>query len=179
MPEYRREYVPGGTYFFTVCTHQRRPVLTRRSVREAITSASVIVRRKYPFRIDAWVILPDHLHCLWTMPAKDADFSKRWSMVKRIVTQTCGAICCDYDTSRSIRLEGRIWQRRFWDHLIRSEKDYQTHVDYVHWNPVKHGYTRSAAGWPYSSFSRFVAKGVYEADWGISDPAFQGLEFGE
>ncbi|MBA1146975.1 transposase [Ectothiorhodospiraceae bacterium WFHF3C12] len=153
---YRRARTPGARYFFTVVTHQRRPVLTNGRVRALVGAALRATRRTQPFSMDAVVLLPDHLHCIWTLPADDADFSTRWRRIKRFVTLRAGA--------------GHIWQGRFWEHLIRDDADWRAHVDYVHYNPVKHGLAAMPGEWPYSSFHRFVAEGVYPADWGRSEP---------
>lgn len=179
MPEYRRAKIGGGTYFFTVCAENRQPILTSNNVREAIVRAISNVRKEHPFEIDAWVILPDHLHCIWTLPPGDQDFSKRWSKIKRLVTQGCRSTTGIRKYSRLLRNEGALWQRRFWEHLIGSEKDYQAHVDYIHWNSVKHGHVSSACSWRYSSFYRYVMDGIYESDWGASETRFVGREFGE
>lgn len=180
MPEYRRADVNGGTYFFTVNTLRRRPLLTLPIVREVLRQAVDTIRSRSPFAIDAWVLLPDHLHCIWTLPPTDADYSKRWGKIKRHVSQRCAAsmsLCTEPSDSRRKRRESTFWQRRFWEHLIRDEADYRRHVDYIHWNPVKHGLVQRARDWPYSTFHRHVHAGIYPADWGISDLA--GGEYGE
>ncbi|MDX1514862.1 MAG: transposase [Gammaproteobacteria bacterium] len=179
MTEYRRAKTPGGTYFFTVCTRNRSQILTRDLVWQSLTEAFNSVRRKWPFYLNAWVVLPDHLHCLWTLPEGDSDFSKRWSMIKRIVTQRCEASSDFSLVSKNSRREGKIWQRRFWEHLVRSDDDYRLHLDYIHWNPVKHGYVNSAIAWRYSSFSRFVTRGIYDPDWGVAESTFESRRFGE
>ena len=122
------------------------------------------VRQRYPFYIDAWVVLPDHLHCIWTLPEGDADFSTRWRLIKTAfanalpVTERRSAV-------RVAHCERAIWQRRFWEHAFRDERDYARHVDYVHYNPVKHGYVERVGDWPHSSFHRLVARGIYPPDW--------------
>jgi putative transposase len=152
---YRRARISGGTYFFTVVTHLRRRIFNserniavlRNAVREELALR--------PFQTDAFVLLPDHLHCLWTLPQGDHDFSTRWKRIKTRVTKTLGQ-----------ELEGRIWQNRFWEHLVRDETDFARHLEYIHYNPVKHGFCASAWEWPHSSFRRYVARGVYAPDWG-------------
>lgn len=169
MPNYRRADYPGGTFFFTVVTFNRAPILTLDAVRVSLRNAITTVRRERPFAIDAWVLLPDHLHCIWSLPEGDSDYSVRWSMIKRLVSkQQAGcAVRTESDgDSRRKRRELPFWQRRFWEHQIRDETDYLRHVDYIHWNPVKHGYVTLAAEWPYSTFGRFVARGCYPRDWG-------------
>lgn len=176
MPYYRRS-LTGTTYFFTVVTHRRRPILCDDSVRLALRHAIERVRLRLPFAIDAMVLLPDHLHCIWTLPEGDADFSSRWSHIKHHVSYSCGRLYpMTLSKSRQQRGAGSIWQRRFWEHQIRNETDMERHVDYIHYNPVKHGFVKAAWAWPYSTFGRFVRKGVYPADWG-GNPACDGMEF--
>ena len=118
------------------------------------------VRRRRPFRIDGWVVLPDHLHCIWTLPAGDVDFTTRWRLIKAGFAKHLPKT-----EHRSRRGERGIWQRRFWEHAIRDERDYASHMDYLHFNPVKHGHVRRVADWPYSSFARCVERGIYPCDW--------------
>ncbi|TFW31099.1 REP-associated tyrosine transposase [Massilia horti] len=168
MSRYRRP-LAGPAFFFTVVSYRRRPILCNESIRLALRSAIEMVRAVHPFSIDAWVLLPDHLHCVWTLPAGDSNFSVRWLKIKRWVS-----ICVRDDfrdqrlltRSSVVRRESTIWQRRFWDHRIRDDVDYGRHLDYVHINPVKHGHAKRAADWPYSTFGRYVREGVYPADWG-------------
>jgi putative transposase len=175
MPDYRRNRVDGGTYFFTVALADRCADLLVREVTALRLSVSRC-RALYPFRIDAWVVLPDHLHAVWTLPKDDADFSTRWTLIKRGFSARLRA-----DESRSAsriaKGERGIWQRRFWEHTIRDEADFQRHVDYVHFNPVKHYFVSHAKDWPFSSFRRAVARGDYPADWGGADEMTG--EFGE
>jgi putative transposase len=164
MPEYRRSIGPGCTFFFTVNTYRRQPLLTVQAVRHELRAGIRKTRNTKPFRIDAWVLLPDHLHCIWTLPEGDGDFSSRWAMIKRHVSQSCGVLATqrdDLNASRQNRRERSIWQRRFWERRIRDETDYRRHVDYIHWNPVKHGLVCAVVDWPYSTFHQFVRKGVY------------------
>jgi len=167
MPNYRRSPVAGGTYFFTVTSYRRRSILTTDMLRHALRDAVRQTRLRYHFDIDAWVLLPDHLHCIWTLPPGDADFSLRWAMIKRLVTQACGDqfALADLSESRRKRNESAIWQRRFWEHQIRDDEDFARHVDYIHWNPVKHGLVAQVADWPYSTFHRYVAQAKLPADW--------------
>lgn len=165
MTDYRRVLMPGATWFFTVCLAERGGdgILVERI--DALRAALCAVRERHPFRMDAVVVLPDHLHCVWSLPDGDADYSVRWGLIKagfsRALTQGERR-----SASRLKRGERGIWQRRFWEHCIRDEEDYVRHLDYIHWNPVKHGYVKQAAEWRYSSFHRYVAKGVYALDWG-------------
>jgi putative transposase len=179
MSEYRRANISGATYFFTVVTHRRQPFLTDERCRVALRNAINCVRSQMPFEIKAWVLMPDHLHAIWQMPPDDKDFSLRWSRIKQHVTRDCATWIPQQDisTSREKRGEGGLWQRRFWEHLIRDEADFSRHLDYIHYNPVKHGYVASAGDWPYSTFHRYVKQRAYPADWGgISD---ESGRFGE
>ena len=165
MPRYRRACVPAGTYFFTLVTARRQPLLTHPEVRAALREGIVQVRASLPFGIDGWVLLPDHLHAVWTLPPGDADFSNRWRLIKRHVTHTC-------------RPGGdSLWQPRFWEHLIRDERDLRQHLDYLHGNPLKHGLVSQVRDWPWSSFHRYVHQGVYPPDWGGA--ADNGMHAGE
>ena len=173
MPDYRRYRIPGGTYFFTVNLLERQgnDMLTRHIglLRAAVRQ----VRRSRPFAIDAWVVLPDHLHCVWTLPPDDSDFSTRWRLIKTIFARSLPATE-RRSPVRRYRGERGIWQRRFWEHAIRDDPDFAQHVDYVHFNPVKHGYVGSAADWPFSTFRACVERGLYPPDWagdGVPDIA--------
>jgi len=117
-----------------------------------------------PFHIDAWVVLPEHMHCLWTLPEGDADFSRRWRGIKMGFSSSLPDAGKPTVVMAS-RDERGIWQRRFWEHTIRDDRDYQTHMDYIHFNPVKHGLVGNVADWPYSSFRRCAANGIYPAEW--------------
>ncbi|MDD2770494.1 MAG: transposase [Methylococcus sp.] len=167
MTDYRRFYIPGSTWFFTVNLAERRDnrLLVERI--DELRAAFRYVKRRKPFRIDAVVILPDHLHCIWTLPPEDADFSIRWSLLKSRFSRAIPA-GERISQSRLQRRERGLWQRRFWAHLLTGQDDFNAHFDYIHWNPVKHGRVRRVADWPYSSFHRFVALGVYPKGWGHS-----------
>jgi len=166
MPYYRRS-LTGSTYFFTVVAHRRRPILCDDAVRIALRQAIERVRVRLPFVTDAMVLMPDHLHCIWTLPDGDIDFSSRWSQIKHHVSYACAPLYpMTMSKSRQQRGAAPIWQRRFWEHQIRNETDMERHVDYIHYNPVKHGLAASASAWPYSTFERFIHAGVYPRDWG-------------
>ena len=137
MPHYRRLRIPGGTYFFTVNLLNRDTDLLTRHI-QALRSAVRATRASRPFHIDAWVVLPDHLHCVWTLPPGDEDFCNRWKAIKTRYVQ-CIPATESRSPSRAKRGERGIWQRRYWEHFIRDEADYARHVDYIHINPVKHG----------------------------------------
>jgi putative transposase len=169
VPEYRRIRRSGGTYFFTVVTHGRRPILIYPEVRHALREGINKVRQTMPFSIEAWVLLPDHLHTIWTLPEHDAKFGSRWAVIKNCVTKGCGKLLGSGERikkSRHNRKEGGVWQRRFWEHVIRDEADFHRHLDYIHWNPVKHGYVKNPIDWPYSTLHRLVAQGLYPSNWG-------------
>jgi putative transposase len=170
MSRYRRANTLGGTYFFTVVTYRRRPFLCDEDVRAALRIAIERVRERHPFAIEAWVLLPDHLHTIWTLPEGDANFSFRWGAIKRHVSLICGERLNRPElmsASKKKHRESTLWQRRYWEHLIRDEEDFCRHVDYLHYNPVKHGLVDKVIGWPYSSFHRFRRMGVYADDWGV------------
>ena len=170
MPNYRRLIVAGGTYFFTQVTYQRQTWLCDDLGRKALREAILKVRAKYPFKIDAFVLLPDHFHCLLTLPDGDKDFSVRLRLIKTYVTKYYGeqlGVDRVVSLSRQKRQEQNLWQRRFWEHLIRDERDYALHCDYIHNNPVKHGLCLKPQDWPFSSVHRFIAQGLYPSDWGV------------
>jgi len=164
MSDYRRAR-DGRLYFFTLSTEQRRPLLTQPELRTALRTAIEQVRQRYPFSIHAWVLLPEHLHCIWGLPGEDNDYGRRWSLIKRQTSQGLDWPA-SVSLSRHLRRENALWQRRFWEHQIRDQDDYQRHLDYLHWNPVKHGLVRQVGDWPWSSFHRLVREGIYPADWG-------------
>jgi len=175
MPRYVRAFNPGGTFFFTVALLERR----RRLLTEHIDTLREVMRDvqlRKPYRIDAIVVLPDHLHCLWTLPPDDADFSSRCWAIKSGVSRRM-AQGERLSETRQRKGERGIWQRRFWEHLIRDERDFERHADYIHYNPVKHGHVRRALDWPHSSFHRYVERGIYPSDWGgTSDVVNLALE---
>ena len=163
MPHYIRAFVPGGTFFFTVALLERRRQLLTAHIAD-LRAAFTATRRQNPFVTNAMVVLPDHLHCIWTLPAGDADFSSRWQAIK---AQFSHAVPDGERLSQRRQKKGErgIWQRRFWEHVIRDERDFERHADYIHYNPVKHGHATTPGEWPYSSFQRYVARGIYPADW--------------
>jgi putative transposase len=182
MPNYRRANTSGATYFFTVVTNGRKPYLTNDDVRKALREGIELTREQHPFIIDAWVLLPDHLHCIWTLPEGDSNFSIRWAKIKQSVSNSCASLYVDPSTlnsSQKNRGESGFWQRRFWEHLIRDELDYERHVDYIHWNPVKHGHVDRCVDWPHSTFHRYVARGIYPEDWAVSETLFDKLSIPE
>jgi putative transposase len=173
MSRYRRNYVPGGTYFFTVVTRGRRPILTDELSRLFLRNAISDVRSKRPFEIVAWVLLPEHLHTIWTLPPRDDDYSTRWQRIKEAFTRKLlplGERKKSRSTSRAMKRERDVWQRRFWEHTVEDEEDLKRCVDYIHWNPKKHGLVRCVRDWPWSTFHRFVDEGEYTVNWGGKDP---------
>jgi putative transposase len=173
MPNYRRNHVPGGTYFFTVVTHERRPLFAHGDARRSLHTAFLSVRTKKPFHLVATVLLPDHLHCVWMLPEGDADYSTRWRQIKEAFTRSflvSGGAEGDLSTSRERHGERAVWQRRFWEHTCKDQDDLNRCIDYIHWNPVKHGLAEQVRAYPWSSFHRYAAQGVYPADWGGEDP---------
>lgn len=164
---YRRARTTGGTYFFTVVTHNRRNFLCTPENVALLRSVFKKVMARHPFAIEAMVVMPDHLHALWTLPEGDNNYSIRWSLIKREFTRSCHETCKgELSASRIARKEQAVWQHRFWEHEIRDEEDFERHADYIHYNPVKHGMAKIPATWEYSSFHRYVREGIYTADWG-------------
>ena len=169
MSRYRRSQTAGASYFFTVVTYRRQAILCDTPIRDALRSALATTRSKRPFTIDAWVLMPDHLHCIWTLPAGDADFATRWSLIKRQVSHNCGKLYRRAEwikASKQKHRESTLWQRRYWEHQIRDEDDFTRHMDYIHYNPVKHGHCNQVSEWPFSTFHRYVEQGLYPLDWG-------------
>jgi putative transposase len=163
MPDYRRAYIPGGTYFLTVATYRRRPMLSGPVAVGRLRRALGAVREEAPSLIPAAVVLPDHVHFLWTLPRGDADFSRRVGRMKLLFTRSTrgrGAPRLAPSESRRRHRESDVWQRRFWEHAIEDEADFERHLDYLHFNPVKHGLVSCPHLWPYSSFSRRVRTGL-------------------
>ena len=172
MPNYIRANTPGATYFFTVTLQDRGSRVLVDQVC-ALRDCFKEVRDRHPFHIDAIVVLPEHIHALWTLPPEDADFSTRWMLLKQAFTRRMGKA----GETHGGKGERKVWQRRFWEHQIHDDEDFARHVGYIHYNPVKHGWVLRARDWPYSSLHRFVRDGKLPADWGIS-AAIEG-QFGE
>lgn len=174
--QYRRANTPGGTYFFTVNLADRSgDLLTQR-----IDTLRLVFRRvkdKRPFRIDAIVVLPDHLHAIWTLPEGDSDFAVRWALIKSGFSRALPA-GEKVGSGREGKGERGIWQRRYWEHQIRDDRDMQRHVEYVHFNPVKHGHVKRASDWSYSSIHRYIERGVYDLSWAAA-PNGDEIEYGE
>ena len=174
--KYRRAFVPGGSFFFTVVTHQRRALFSSTESVEVLRNAFRTVRSTHPFEVEAMVVLPNHLHSIWTLPPDDTDFATRWRLIKTWFTKHCDpALRITPDVSRASRQEQALWQHRYWEHALRDENDFIRHVEYIHFNPVKHGLASSAIEWPYSSFHRYVAAKMYDADWGCGEMDFDDI----
>ena len=163
MPRYTRAWIPGGSFFFTVALLERRRALLTLHI-DTLRHAFRETRRRRPFDVDAIVILPDHFHTVWTLPPGDADFSTRMRLIKTFFNYSMPATE-RLSERRAAKGERGIWQRRFWEHTIRDEEDLRRHVDYIHYNPVKHGHVPRVQDWPHSSFHRYVEAGIYPADW--------------
>lgn len=162
MPNYRRAFVPGGCWFFTVNLLDRRKSLLVDHV-DILREAVAVTRQSRPFEIDAFVVLPDHLHVVWSLPPGDSDFSTWWRLIKNRFARALPKLE-ELDATRVARNERGVWQRRFWD-LIRDETDYARHVEYCYINPLKHRLVTQVRDWPYSSFHRDVRAGIFPSDW--------------
>ena len=176
MTNYRRYFVPGGSYFFTVNLADRRLRLLTENI-GLLRAAFRNTHLRHKFTIDAIVILPDHLHTIWTLPEGDGDFAVRWQLIKANFSRGLPQVE-RVSASRLRKRERGVWQRRYWEHTLRDDDDVARHVDYIHFNPVKHGHVEHVAAWPYSSFHRMVRLGFYPQNW-AADPNGQEGGFGE
>ncbi len=176
MSRYRRSLAGGGTFFFTVNLADRKNRLLVDEI-DRLRQAFELARQRYPFRMLAYCILPEHLHAIWRLPDGDARFGLRWGIIKRNFSKELPA--GDRSDSKIAKREKGIWQRRFWEHQIRDDVDLQRHVDYIHFNPVKHGLVQRVADWPHSSFHRYVERGFLSVDWGGGDARQSEGLFGE
>jgi putative transposase len=175
MVGYRRNLVPGGTFFFTVVLEDRRSCLLIENI-GSLRHAFRVTRAERPFKVDAIVILPDHLHAVMTLPDGDSDFSGRWRRVKSLFSRQ--VVVEGVPVRQNRRGEYALWQRRFWEHTIRDETDFARHIDYIHFNPVKHSLVTRVSDWPHSSFHRYVRGGLLPEDWGGTSVGANGA-FGE
>lgn len=178
--KYHRVYVNGGTYFFTLVTYQRMPIFSSQESIDLFYEALRYTSARMPFESVAYVILPDHLHFIWTLPETTCDYSTRWQLIKSYFTRhynktDSGVV----SASRKKKMEQEVWQRRFWEHLIRDENDLLHHIEYIHYNPIKHGYVRSLIEWKDSSFTRYVQDGLYPSNWGENAPMWTGGSYME
>ena len=191
MPNYKRTFERGGMFFFTLVTHRRRHLFSTAMARKCLRQSIVEEQTNHSFDLTAVVLLPDHLHCIWELPDNDGDFSKKWGRIKSRFSKLwmdMGGKEAQISQARSKHRERGIWQKRFWEHRIRDEEDLMRHVNYIHFNPVKHGLVRCPHAWAYSSFERWVKQGYYKHNWlcdcdvqrpVISDFLYTGDMFGE
>ena len=163
MVNYRRNFVPGGSYFFTVTLHNRNSGLLIESI-DTLRLAFRNALHKKPCTVDAVVILPEHLHTIWTLPSGDSDYPGRWQAIKSIFSLELKKSRLAIDKNNAG--DSQIWQRHYWEHTIRDDNDFNRHIDYIHYNPVKHGLVKSATDWPYSSLHRYIRQGVLPPNWG-------------
>ena len=164
---YRRVRIEGAIYFFTVVTYKRRPIFRDPDAVAKLMTAITSVQASHPFEISAQVVLPDHLHALWSLPDEDSNYPMRWRQIKAAFTRAFenSGVADPKPDSRRTKREQTIWQRRYWEHTIRGDKDFTTHVEYIHFNPVKHRLAARPRDWPHSTFHDWVARGIYEVDW--------------
>jgi len=165
MTRYRRNFIEGGTFFFTLVTANRFPLFRDPGRIHLLRDVFANVRARWPMHIDAIVILPDHLHAIWTLPKRDSDYSVRWRLIKQEFSRRIQSTA-SRSSSRESRRERTVWQRRFWEHTIRCHEDLIRHMDYIHYNPAKHGYVDKPRDWPWSSLHREIKRGTYEPTWG-------------
>jgi putative transposase len=182
MPDYRRYFVPGGTFFFTVVTAGREPLFRAEAARKLLGDLMREKCAEAPFTTVAIVLMPDHLHTLWTLPPGDEDYPGRWKSIKaQFTSQWLEMGGRERAVSAGYRRQRRrgIWQPRFIEHTIRDDVDLHNHANYIHYNPVKHGSARRPLDWHWSSFRRYVASGDYPENWGSQDqppPDFGGID---
>ena len=175
--QYRRTDITGASYFFTANLAERHKRLLVENI-EVLREAVKTVKQRHPFEIDAMVVLPDHIHALWTLPQGDQDYPTRWMLIKTSFSRQINK-GERRNQSRIAKHERGIWQRRYWEHLIRDERDYIHHVDYIHYNPVKHGHVTKASEWPYSSIHRYIKSCMIDEDWGADRIARTERGYGE
>jgi putative transposase len=173
MVRYRRSRIAGATYFFTVNLRDRRRGLLVEHV-DALRDIVRGVKNELPFTIEAMVVLPDHWHSVWTLPSDDVAYARRIRLIKARFTRHLLRV--GVQMAKDERGEYGLWQRRYWEHTIRDDRDFESHVNYVHFNPVKHGHVTRAIDWPHSTLHRYVERGLLPADWAGVSP--EG-EFGE
>ena len=176
MVQFRRNRLPGGTYFFTL-TLRDRHLSTLTDHIDLLRAAFRAERQRHPFEIIAITVLPDHLHTVMTLPAGDSDYSGRWRAIKGAFSHSLHR--AGVPLKQDPRGEYLLWRRRFWEHTVRDEHDLETHVHYIHYNPVKHGLVSRVSDWPWSSFHRFVRLGWASSDWGADPGNFGDSAFGE
>ncbi len=164
MPNYRRYPIVNHSVFITLVTAGRKPLLVAHHT--LLRQAFLTIKQRHAFRLPAMVVLPDHCHFIMELPEGDTNFSARIGLIKAMFSRALPKVTESLPNSRISRRERGIWQRRFWEHTLRDEEDYQRHFDYIHYNPVKHGYAIKVADWQFSTFHRYFAQGIYPHDWG-------------
>jgi len=169
---YRRMTIAGASYFFTVVTYRRQPLFAETQAVGLLQTAIQQIQERRPFVLEAQAVLPDHIHALWTLPDGDSNYPTRWRLIKEAFTR---AYALDHrlpsrDKGRVARGERTVWQRRYWEHLIRDDCDFSAHVEYIHFNPVRHGLASAPRDWPHSTFLDWVARGLYDPMWGSQQP---------
>lgn len=174
---YRRDDTKGGTWFFTVNLAERNKRLLVDEF-DLLRDVMNKVKQQHPFKLDAMVVLPDHIHAMWTLPANDKGYSIRWGLIKSGFSRQLPKVE-RINKSQIRKGERGIWQRRYWVHLIRDDRDFEKHVDYIHYNPVKHGYVNSSIDWPYSTIHRYIDDGILDRQWASADNNVNDGEFGE
>jgi putative transposase len=184
MPQWHRVFQPGGTYAFTLVTAGRAPILTTSRARVILRRQIQACRAQWPFEIIAIVLMPDHLHTLWRLPPDDAAYPARIGWIKKEFTKAWLAEGGPERSRTAAAIKDRrrgVFQRRYWEHAIRSQTDLEHHLAYIHYNPVKHGLVHNATDWPWSSLHRYMSAGIYPPDWGRSEPDFTPIphDFGE
>jgi len=169
MSNYRRTYVPGGTFFYTLVCKDRQPIFNNAMARKHLRNAIVDELKRAPFDLVAMVLLHDHLHTIWTMPDGDSAYPMRWRKIKESFTRRylgSGGSEATVSEAQRLRNQRGVWQLRYWEHTVRDEADFSRCLDYIHWNPVKHGYVNRPCDYPWSTFRKFVGLGVYDPLWG-------------
>jgi len=183
MSRYIRSREPNTSFFFTVVSYGRTPIFVNDASIQMLRESLLKTCVNKPFETEAIVILPDHIHVLWTLPEDDCDYSTRWRLIKQMFTkliafQNQSFLGPQANSSRERKGEKLVWQRRFWEHTIRDENDFKKHLDYIHYNPVKHGYVKNPFDWQWSSFRKWVEKGEYDSNWGnLVNDAIPGAEW--
>jgi len=172
MPDYRRFYIPNSITFITCVTRDRYPYLKSKSDIDLFFSTLARVKEIKPFELMAYVVLPDHFHWLMKVDQSSGNFSKVMHSIKRNFTQ-------NYKQAHNVQKSISIWQRGFWDHVIRDERDLEIHLDYIHWNPIKHGCVNKPSNWPYSTYRDWEGMGIYDLGWGCVEipENISGLNF--
>ena len=173
---YRRAKTPGATYFFTVNLADRSSDLLVQRI-NLLRSIINKVKHAHPFVIEAMVVLPEHCHAVWRLPENDADYPRRWSLIKTGFSRQIEKSEW-ISPSRIYKRERGIWQRRYWEHQIKDDDDFEKHVDYIHFNPVKHNYVNRPVDWPYSTFHRYVEQGILPENW-AADASVADFGYGE